>query len=455
MCVPCWLFLYPSLHLVACSAFDFRSDLDLLTSATAQRPCSRCLSNGKEDACVDVQHKKRGRPRLRDEREPRFEGVGVGVGVGPGYPPHPEGSMRRPLSSYHPSDQSTFSADTLQRSSSYRVLKSQGAPMSGSMGGPMAPRYLDHANPADANIYGGSILPTSRMGPSQEPACAYLNLEMQIVKATPSFGETIGVPSVYQRKLQEIVSPNDREKVARLQRMFDDERREKEPNILPPIYLVKFEDDRVIQSLGFGPEEIGQPRSDRQEMFTFHAPDGQQRTFQIRIGLAKKESTYYVVLLIHVPATPQSFPQQVTSPYSRDSWSRDSQQQYGYQTPQQTFAQNPNISPFMATPGYGDPRADMTAYRTPGPLGANIPQTSNMPYAQASPRPDYPPGQTPYQTPRSELQPAQPQRQHDLQLPPIRDQSSSVDPMRRRDDRSGRVDIGGLLEKPDASRRGP
>ncbi|KUJ06962.1 uncharacterized protein LY89DRAFT_661113 [Mollisia scopiformis] len=413
-----------------------------------QRPCSRCLSNGKEDACVDVQHKKRGRPRLRDEREPRFEGVGQG------YPQHPEASMRRPLSSYNPSDQSGFS-DTMQRSNSYRVLKSQGG---GPMGGPMAPRYLDHASAADANIYGAPMPLTARMGPSQEPACAYLNLEMQIVKATPSFGETIGVPSVYQRKLQDIVSPNDRDKVARLQRIFEDERREREPNILPPIYLVKFEDDRVIQSLGFGPEEMGQPRADKPEMFTFHAPDGQQRTFQIRMGLAKKESTYYIVLQIHVPPTQQQFPQQVASQYPQDSWSRDSQQQYGYQTPQQSFAPNPALSPFTATPGFGDPRGDMTAYRTPGPLGANIPQSASMSYAQAPPRQDYPQGQTPYQTPRSELQQTQPQRQHDLQLPPIRDQrgeSSSGDPMRRRDDRSGRVDIGGLLENPDRSRRGP
>lgn len=361
--------------------------------------------------------------------------------------------MRRPLSSYNPSDHPGFT-DTLQRSQSYRVLKSQGP-----MGGPMVPRYLDHTSAGDANVYGAAIPPAARMGPPQEPACAYLNLEMQIVKATPSFGETIAVPSVYQRKLQDLVSPTEREKVARLQRIFEDERREREPNILPPIYLVKFEDDRVIQSLGLGPEEIGQPRSDRQEMFTFQGPDGQQRTFQIRIGLAKKEQTYYIVLQIHVPATPQPYPQQVPSPYARDSWSRDSQQQYGYQTPQQSFAQNPVISPFTPTPGFGDPRGDMTAYRTPGPLGGNIPQSANMPYAQAPPRPDYPQGPAQYQTPRSEHPQAQPQpqRQHDLQLPPIRDQrgESSADPMRRRDDRSGRVDIGGLLENPDPSRRGP
>ncbi|KAK6332373.1 hypothetical protein TWF696_003091 [Orbilia brochopaga] len=33
-----------------------------------QRPCPRCISTGKQDSCVDVEHKKRGRPRLRDVR---------------------------------------------------------------------------------------------------------------------------------------------------------------------------------------------------------------------------------------------------------------------------------------------------------------------------------------------------------------------------------------------------
>ncbi|KAK6363467.1 hypothetical protein TWF730_000899 [Orbilia blumenaviensis] len=33
-----------------------------------QRPCPRCVSTGKQDSCVDVEHKKRGRPRLRDVR---------------------------------------------------------------------------------------------------------------------------------------------------------------------------------------------------------------------------------------------------------------------------------------------------------------------------------------------------------------------------------------------------
>lgn len=344
--------------------------------------------------------------------------------------------MRRPLSLYTPEPIATqFGGDSLQRGSPYRVLKSQG--------GPIGSRHLEYGPPAEAGMYGGLIPPAPRMLPPQEPVCAYLTMDMQITKATQSFGETIGLQSVVARKFQDIVTGVDREKVLRLQRVFEEERREREPNYLPPIYL-KYEEDRVIQSVGFSADDTSQLRPDRQEMFTFQGPDGQQRTFQVRFGLAKKESTYFIVLLLHIPATPQTYHQPSLSPYSRDP-------QYGYQTPQQPYPQNPSVSPFMSNPQFGDPRAaEVMTYRTPGPLGPNISPSSNVPPFAQAPRTDYSQTQNPFQTPRSELPQAQSQRQHDLQLPPIRDQG----PSGRRDDRSGRVDIGGLLEKPDLARRG-
>ncbi|CZT45327.1 uncharacterized protein RSE6_05627 [Rhynchosporium secalis] len=365
--------------------------------------------------------------------------------------------MRRPLSLYSSAEPSPFSQD-VPRSGSYRVLKSQG-------GGPISggPRFLEHASAADANIYRAPMPmhmpmpPVARIQSSHEPPCAYLTMEMQFSKTTQSFGETIGVHSVQSRRLQDVVSPNDREKIARLQRVFEDERRETEPNYLPPIYMAKFEEDHVIQSQGFGQEDFGLMRTDRLEMFTFQAPDGQQRTFQVRLSLAKRNSTFFIVLLLLLPATPQPFHQPSSPPY-REQYPRDSQ--YGYQTPQQGYQQPPGVSPFAPQPGYGDPRGDMATYRTPGTLGPSMPSSAPMMGFSQPQRVEYMPGPAPYQTPRSELpQPpvqVQTQRPHDLQLPPIRDQRSEApptDPLRRRDDRSGRVDIGGLLEQP--GRRGP
>jgi hypothetical protein len=409
-------------------------------SSTAQRPCSRCLSNGKEDTCVDVQHKKRGRPRLRDEREPRYEALG------PNYPPPPDVSMRRPLSLYTEAPFPAF-GESHQRSGPYRVLKSQSA-----MSGPITPRYLEHASPADANIYGPWAPPTLRMLAPQEPICAYLNMEMQIAKASQGFGETIGIQPVVSRKLHDIVAANDRDKVFRLQRLFEDERREREPNYLPPIYL-KLEEDRVIQAVALGPDALAQFRTERQERVTFQGPDGQQRAFQVRFGLAKKESTYFIVLVLDIPATPQSYPHNLSAPYPREPYSRDSQ--YGFQPAQQQPYPNPSVPPFVANTPFGDPRGEMSTYRMTGPMGPNVPSSTNM--TVPSPpqrRQDYSQGQNnPYQTPRSELPPSpESQRQRDLQLPPIREQRGegySADSMQRRDDRSNRFDIGGLLARSD------
>jgi hypothetical protein len=359
--------------------------------------------------------------------------------------------MRRPLS-FHEGQMVSGFGDPLHRPGSYRVLKSQ----IGSMPGPIAPRYIDWANTQDANVYGGSMPPTPRMLPPQEPICAYLNMEMQIAKTTPNFGDIVALQPVVGRKLHDMVAPNDREKILRVQRTFEEERREREPNYLPPIYLHKFEEDRAIQSVGFGQEEIGQVRTDHLDTFTFPGSDGQQRAFHARLGLAKREATYFIVLILQIPATPQQYQQASTLPFSRESYSRESQ--YGYQQApqQQGYAPNPGPAPFVPNPGFADPRGEMGAYRPPGPLGQNVPQPGNMPsYAPSQPaRPEFSQGQAQFQTPRSELAQAPQQRQHDLQLPPIRDQGPSVDPMRRRDDRSGRVDIGGLLEKPNPGRSG-
>jgi hypothetical protein len=342
----------------------------------AQRPCSRCLSNGKEDTCVDVQHKKRGRPRLRDDNQARYEGVG------PGYPAPSDVSMRRPLSLFSPSDTQIAHSfgDPLHRSSSYRVLKSQGGP--GPMGGPVAPRYLEHALQGDANMYPAPMGPTPRSQPPQDPICAYLTMEMQVAKASPSFGDTVGLPSVISRRFQDIVIPNDREKVARLQRGFEDERRDREPNYLPPIYLVKFEEDRVIQSVGFSPEEISGIVMNRQEMFTFQGQDGQQRVFQVRLGLAKRESTYFIVLQLQMPATPQIY-QPTSSPFSREPYPQDSR--FTYQTPQHNYLRSQAPSPF------GNPRVSLPPIRD---------QHLSLPPLRQSSAREFRYG---YQVPRSEL----------------------------------------------------
>ncbi|POS87822.1 hypothetical protein EPUL_000752, partial [Erysiphe pulchra] len=368
----------------------------------SQRPCSRCVSNGKKEACVDVQHKKRGRPRLRDERETRYDSLASNYS--------PADLIRRPLSLHSPID------------------------------------HLNAPYPSSIPQRQVPMLQNPRLSSNSEPACAYLSLDMVVLKATKSFGETIGLQTIINRNFQDIISHNDREKIYRLQQSFEDERREREPNYLPPIYMAKFEEARVIQTIGFGPEDLGQVRTDRQEMITFQAPDGQQRTFQARLGMAKRLSIYFIVVLLYIPKTSQLSYQQPLSPYTRESQSNESQ--YGIHCSLQPYSQNQSSFPFPAGPSYGDVRLDLNGYRTPSVVGSSLSFSSSgmMPYTQPQVRSDYSQLHSSYQVPRSELLQGIQSRSSDLQLPPIRD------PHSQRDYGKNRLHIGGLLDDPDSEK---
>ncbi|KAL7627492.1 hypothetical protein AAE478_001685 [Parahypoxylon ruwenzoriense] len=406
-------------------------------SPTPQRPCSRCLSNGKEDSCVDVQHKKRGRPRLRDDNQPRFD-----TGRFP-HPPDP--TIRRPVSLYSPMSVASASyEDPLRRSHSYRVLKSQPSD-------PIAPRFPERGSVADANIFPAPLSIPPR---APEPV-AFLTINLEIAKVSGTFTEAVGSQLIVGRRLLEIVSPSERDRVIGLQRSLQDEQGRKEPNYLPPIFG-KQEAERVIQALPFSPESISRFQLDRQDFFTFIARDGQPRPYPIRIGLAKEDSIYFVVLLLSRP-TP-SFPHPSPSPHARE---------FSYSFQSQPYAQLTPVSASFdpSRPRYGEsPREGSYTPRqppTPAPIASGLtPGVSpNVPTYPVSGPPRIEPQAGPsHQIPRSELHISRPPQQVEYQLPPIRGQGQvgpSVEaPGWPRDDRTGRVDIGGLIEKPDPSRRG-
>ncbi|KAK1593870.1 uncharacterized protein LY79DRAFT_513830 [Colletotrichum navitas] len=408
----------------------------------AQRPCSRCTSNGKEDACVDVQHKKRGRPRLRDDREARY---------GPSTYQHPQdaaaaASRRPPLSHYSAAGPPISGYDDpIRGSHSYRVLKSQPSEPNA------PPRYLDRASMADANIYGQPPPPLATGAP--EPV-VFLTMELEIARASQAFADAVGIPSVRGRSLLDIVLASERDKIQNHQRSMQDERSRKDPVYLPPIFG-RQEQERVFDSLRFEADEISRFQLDRQDFFVFAAADGQPRSYSVRLGLAKRESIYFIVLLVN--AAPR-FPYPSPSPHAREV-------PYLYQQPQQQQQQQQAYAqhtPVSATFDHTRSRYGEGAL-APRPSPGQPPHMTSglspgMPSYSASPsRPDYAAGPSSYQIPRSELPPTTRPPQPSFQLPPIRagphHQPTHSEPSWQRDDRSGRVDIGGLLEKPDPQQR--
>lgn len=424
---------------------------------TAQRPCTRCMQNGKEDACVDVQHKKRGRPRLRDDHR----GAGFDSRLGQSQ----DQNLRRPLSLYAPQGSigSGFD-DSLRRTQSYRVLKSQPTE-------PLAPRFLERGSASGANVY-PAPLAISTTPP--EPA-AFLTMDLEVVKASTTFWDAVGRPVIQSPRITEMLALGDKEKMVALQRQMQDEQARREPNYLPPMYA-KQEEENVLRSLGFSREEMDSYSLGLLENLRFNDQAGQLRNLSVRLGLAKRGSIYFIVVVVNTNTAFRGFQPPTPSPQGRDP--RDLA--YSYPAAQMPY---PQPTPVSATFDHGRGRsASDVPYlprqpATPGQMMPGLSPRLPSSYAASPSRPDYPVGHPAYQIPRSELSAAPRTSQPPgYQLPPIRQPTQFQTPAQTqaqpqqpqyhhqqqpggpseqgwpRDDRQ-RVHIEGLIDRPNPTHR--
>ncbi|KAG5927520.1 hypothetical protein E4U42_002163 [Claviceps africana] len=249
----------------------------------AQRPCSRCISNSKEDSCVDVQHKKRGRPRLRDDRDARFESLRQAHG-------HPRDMSPRRHVDIHPSGGSGMFDDYYQRHQPYR-----GVDVGTSSGFPAA----RPGEPATGPDLSGYHTPLSATPSPPEPV-AYLHMNLDFVKGSATFWDTLGLPSTAGRNLGDVVLPAELDKVGAIHSYFNNEQRRREPNYLPPIFGRGSEG---IHRLGFAVEDFGRFPLTFQDHLVFAggAAATSPRPLPFRAGLAKEGSFYFIVLLLTLP----------------------------------------------------------------------------------------------------------------------------------------------------------
>lgn len=349
--------------------------------------------------------------------------------------------MRRPLSSqYHSGSSSILTFDdTLRRTQSYRVLKSQ--PPDSAMS-----RFAERVSAHDSNTFAAPLTMSTR---PPEPV-AYLTVDLHVGKASRTFLDAIGRVSVRGVDLADLVAGHDREKVAAIQRQMVEQQRRHEPNYLPPIFG-KAVEERVMDALSFSFEEVSRYPSDRHDILTFLGQDGRPRQLSLRTALAKRDSIYYVVLVVLSPARPSHYSE--PSPVSREPTQ-----------PYQPYTQGPPVTTDFASRysrpadgGHGEaahlPAAPPPPRSTAG-FGANVPSA----YISSPSRTEYSSVMPPFQIPRSELiSPIRPDPSAAFQLPPIRNhQPSSLQPQeaqyRNREDRP-RVDIGGLLDHPNPTER--
>lgn len=297
----------------------------------AQRPCSRCISNGKEDACVDVQHKKRGRPRLRDDRDTRFENIRQT------HAHSRDMSPRRPVD-IHPSSGPGPFDEHYQRHASSRASGIASA------GRGYSARSGESAPSSNANSYNS---PLSASSGSQEPV-AYLNMSLDFIKGSMPFWDTLGLPNMAGRSLGDIVLPAELEKISAIHSYFNNEQRRREPNYLPPILG---RGSQSIQGLGFAMEDFGRFPLSFQDHLAFVGAGRFARSLAIRAGLAKEGSFYFIVLLLTLPTRPPPPQHAQHAPSVMNAQGGRARLPYQRMSPETMFAQRIPFDPVKARPG--------------------------------------------------------------------------------------------------------
>ncbi|KAF2401326.1 hypothetical protein EJ06DRAFT_387423 [Trichodelitschia bisporula] len=198
------------------------------------RPCARCVGSGKQATCIDVEHKKRGRPRLRDDRD------------------RPEVRAQSTSQAPH-SIQAPTTGLGHRRAEPFRILRSHDSEDRERGGLPAGVPQMAYSSRSyaqleppigEAGSYYTQGLETS--SPPPPPLVAYLNLNLRILKANDTFRDLLADGrDVRGRMLSDFMASGHDEALQRLQSELRDERSRREPTFLPSIFPDEQEQNAV------------------------------------------------------------------------------------------------------------------------------------------------------------------------------------------------------------------
>lgn len=383
-------------------------------------------------------HKKRGRPRLRDDRDftrPEQGRQQPDQTLGSNLPPSTEAFGYQ---TSYPASHSHRVADLPRTTVAQRgnSIPNVGA---SSIGG----RTLS------VGSYGAVSAAPHGVGPDlayQSLPVAFLNLDLVIQKSNQAFQDLVAfLGSVGGKHLGELLEPRQNESLQRLGNDLRDERDEREPAYMAPITPIGHDPMRsVMESVADRDvEHVSHGFTDRPMFLSYRLSNGQYQSLQTQIRLAKT-SLYFVTLVVRTPPSrplgPPILTQQLAPPtptHASQSMSAPTlfSTRTGYYTPQQvrppssaSSAPNspysfsfssirtslPNFSPssYASSPTYG-------YSPTAGPEAGYFP--TYQPPQSVAHAPSYPPAPRTgpvTSEPLRELN--RPARLEGLQLPPIR-----------------------------------
>lgn len=291
-------------------------------SCDIQRPCARCVASGKQDSCYDVQHKKRGRPRLREEGEFKIEQM----------------DTEQPL-------EATIALDIAQttsrpvatprqrRADSLRSLRSQTSETSSLLTSNLPPPSTLQSPFAYSRPPSGFNL-----APAEVPT-AFLDVDLIFLRANQPFQQILSDgQDVKGHLLGDFATPADNESFEAIRSRLRAERETREPNYMPPILQSGQDPIQGVSEADIG--RLSATFADITYTWTRSRTGSTTENFPARVRLAKTTSYFVVVTLPSFRPTPALASSPVApSPFamsplsSRGMQSAPPQPPLGYQPP--------------------------------------------------------------------------------------------------------------------------
>jgi hypothetical protein len=256
-----------------------------------------------------VQHKKRGRPRLRDDRD--FVRPEEGR-----QPPSltasaPVASAPEPFSRHEP-----YATSHFHHAAEPSYVPGRVAQRTDSVAGPhplavASPTLQDRFSSTGSHT--GSLPSPYTAGPDPgHPSLpvAFLNLDLVVQKSNQAFQDLITfLGNVEGKHLGEMLDPRQNESLQRLRNELRDERDDREPTYMAPITPLGHDPMRVAMEsvVDKDVDRISQGFTDRPTVMSFRLPNSQYQSLQTQVRLAKT-SLYFVTLVVHTPPRPTSLP---------------------------------------------------------------------------------------------------------------------------------------------------
>ncbi|KAF2706634.1 hypothetical protein K504DRAFT_385630 [Pleomassaria siparia CBS 279.74] len=387
-------------------------------SCDVQRPCGRCVASGKQDSCKDVQHKKRGRPRLRDDKE-----FGRGDDGRPththllGAPPalgSDQFAQQPPAfpSSHRATDPLRVVGRQARGSDDSSNTRLQS--ISSSAGG----------TPTSAGGYGGALYGSGPNMAYQSLPVAFLNLDLVVLKSNQAFQDLVAfLGDVRGKSLSDLLESRQVDVLHRVRNELRDERDEREPAYMAPI--TPLGQDPVQSIAERDVDHVSQGFVDRPFILNFKLPNGHYQSLQTQIRLAKT-SLYFVTLVVHTPSRPVG-PPLLTQHLAPPTPIRASQT---LSAP--TTAPTRDFGPYSARPSSSASSAPTSPYFNFSSVRTSLPTISSSSYGN-SPSYNYSPTAGPEQGYLSTIQPlAQPASGYPSPYPPLssRTGSGTSEPLR-------------------------